>query len=299
MKQTIRSLLSCSAFIVTLAASSWAFAQDDESDGYENGAPGAPSEGAAAPGEESASQPNPAYLEQPAAADKWARWSQRYIDRPRTLPKGMIEVGGYLDLNRLSIDDGEGSSSTTITQLTGAASYGVSDQLEVRVTYGLTLDEFEAKGPFSVGAALGLKEGQLALAVAGDLVYNLLDEVGEIGVGARARYKVMPNLAIYTQRQLEVTVISDYELKPANLRLPVGVGFQLNDRLYLFGETQLAVLDLKDSETLALFADYIPLTAGAVFSLSPKLEVGGLLDTDLKNDAFDTMLIEAFARFYL
>lgn len=228
-----------------------------------------------------------------AADDKWARWSKRYIDRPRTLPAGMIEVGGYLDFARLG-----GDAAVTTTSLFGAAAYGVSDQLEVRASYGLALDEFEAKGPFSVGAAFGLMEGPLAVAVAGDFVYDLNSELGEIGIGARARYLFSPKLSLYSQRQLVVTVVSDQDLKPANLRLPLGVGFQLNDELYLFGETELAALNLKDSESLALFADYIPLTAGAVFSLSKKLEVGGLLYTDLKNDAFDTVLIEGFARAY-
>ena len=49
---------------------------------------------------------------------------------------------------------------------------------------------------------------------------------------------------------------------------------------------------------LALFADYIPFYAGGVFSLSKKLEVGGQLYTDLKNDAFDTMSIEVLGRAY-
>jgi hypothetical protein len=77
------------------------------------------------------------------------------------------------------------------------------------------------------------------------------------------------------------------------------ISYQLNDALYLFGETELAVLDLKDSETQALFADYIPLTAGAVFTLSNKLEVGGLFFTDLKTDAFDSVFFEVFGRIYL
>lgn len=292
MKHVMQWLVPAVSLSLVMAGGAVAFAQE-EAEGQGTSAAGEEGDGAA-------SQPNPAYLEVPPAADKWARWSQRYIDRPRTLPKGLIEAGGYLDFDRFATVDAQGdSSSTTTTRLFAAAAYGVSDQLEVRLSYGLALDEFEAKGPFSVGVGFGLKEGQLAVAVAGDFVYDLLGEVGEIGVGARARYKVKPNLAIYTQRQLVVTVVSDYDLKPANLRLPVGVGFQLSDQLYLFGETELAVLDLKDSESLTLFADYIPVTAGAVFSLSSKLEVGGLLYTDLKNDAFDTMLIEAFARVYL
>lgn len=292
MKQAIRWYVPAAfAAVAALWGSSPAAAQDQGSD--------APAESAESAEASPALDPQEAALEpvgqevEPAAADKWARWSARYIDRPRTLPRQLIEVGGYLDLARVG-----GDAAVTTVGLVGAAAYGVSDQLEVRASYGLTLDEFEAKGPLSVGAAFGLAEGALAIAVTGDLLYDLNTEVGEIGVGARARYLLSPNLALYSQRQLLVTVISDYDLKPANLILPIGVGFQLNAQLYLFGETELASLDLKDSETMALFADYIPLTAGAVFTLSKKFEVGGLLYTDLKNDAFDTLLIEGFARAY-
>lgn len=298
----IRNMMLCTALCALLGGAGSASAQQEEGPGAASGDevpladPAAPPPTAEPGGEEAAMLPPPA--EAAPASDKWARWSTRYIDRPRTLPRGLIEAGAYLDFDRYSFTAGGMTSSTTYTNLTGAVSYGVSDQLEVRATYTLTLDEFEAKGPFSIGAALGLLEGPLAVALAGDFVYDLNLEYGEIGVGARARYKVAPNLSIYSQSQLVITVISDAELKPANLRLPVGVGFQLNDQLYLYGETELAVLDLKDSQTLALFADYIPFYAGGVFSLSKKLEVGGQLYTDLKNDAFDTMSIEVLGRAY-
>ncbi len=243
----------------------------------------------------SAPSQSPATGAQPAGEAKWARWPQRFIDRPRTLPLGMIEAGAYLDFTRTSIDGGD---TTTTTGLFLAGGYGVSDQLEVRVSYGLTLDEFEAKGPLGLGVGFGLKEGQLAVAVAGDFTYDFLYETGDIAVGPRARFKLTPDLALYTQRQLVITVISD-GVQPASLHLPIGVGYQINPQLYVFGETELAQIDLKDSESLGIFADYIPLTAGGVFSLSKKLEVGGLIATDLKNDAFDSMLIELFGRVYL
>jgi hypothetical protein len=181
MKHVMKWLVPAVSFSLVMAGGAVAFAQE-EAEGQETSATG--EEGSDPAADQEASQPDPASLEAPAAADKWARWGQRYIDRPRTLPRGMIEAGGYLDFDRFAVVDAQGgSSSTTITRLFGAAGYGVSDQLELRVSYGLALDEFEAKGPFSVGAALGLKEGQLALAVAGDFVYDLLGEVGEIGVG--------------------------------------------------------------------------------------------------------------------
>lgn len=293
MKQMIRSLfLALPLAAATALASAPAAAQEEagEAAAEDEVAPEAAEVAPTSAPFDPSTQPPP-----PEAAEaKWERWSRRYIDRPRTLPRGVLEAGGYLDLDRYAAGD---TSTTTISAL-AAGGYGVTDQLEVRASYGLTLDEFEAKGPLSVGAAFGLREGSLAIAASGDFTYDLASEIGELGLGARVRYKLTPDLALYSYRQLVMTLVSDAG-KPANLRLPIGVGFQLNEALYLFGETELAVLDLKDSETLALFADYIPVTAGAVFTLSSKLEVGGLFYTDLKTDAFDSVFVEVFGRIYL
>jgi hypothetical protein len=245
--------------------------------------------------------PDPmAYPPAPTAADaKWARWGTRFIDRPRTLPRGMIEAGGYLNFDRASyVADGGAERTDTITRLYVAGGYGISDQLEARVSYGLALDPFEGKGPLSLGAALSLLEGPLAFAVAGDFNYDLGTEVGELGLGARVRYKILPQLSLYSFRQLQVTVIAD-GTQPANLRLPLGAGYQLTDKIYGFAETELASINLRDSATFVIFDDYVSLTAGGVFAISPRLEVGGLLNTDLKNDAFDTLFIELFGRIYL
>lgn len=292
MKQMNRSPLSALPFTAAALVALWstsASAQEEASEAAAEDEVAAEVAPTSAPFDPS-TQPLP-----PEAAEaKWERWSRRYIDRPRTLPKGVIEAGGYLNVDRYAAGD----ASVTTTGALVAGGYGVSDQLEVRASYGLTLDEFEAKGPLSVGAAFGLREGSLAIAVSGDFSYDLASEIGDLGIGARVRYKLTPDLALYSYRQLVMTLVSDGG-KPANLRLPIGVGFQLSEALYLFGETELAVLDLKDSETQALFADYIPLTVGGVFTLSRKLEVGGLFYTDLKTDPFDSVFVEVFGRIYL
>ncbi|MEZ4360962.1 MAG: hypothetical protein R3B48_12335 [Kofleriaceae bacterium] len=248
-------------------------------------------------GGDAAGDPAAPAVSAPEDAGKWSRWSQRFIDRPRTLPMGMIEAGGYLDINRTVVATTTGTTSDTALGLSVGGGYGVSDRLEVRGSYGLTLADFEAKGPLALGAGFGFAEGTLAIAGSADFVYDLGVELGEIGLGARVRYLLKPDLSLFTARQLAIGVIGD--VKPATLRLPIGVGYQVNDRLYAFGETELAVLNLKDSQSLALFADYVPITLGGVFALSSKLEVGGLLFTDLKNDPFDALFLEFFGRLYL
>lgn len=297
MKQMIRIAVLCAASAGGLGVAP-ALAQEEAT---EEATEDALAEEAAAPQEEPMpATPSAATAIPPAEEDfKWSYWNTRFIDRPRTLPKGMIEAGAYLDFERYTFaGDGGEESSDTITRLYIAGGYGLSKELELRVSYGLTLDEFEGKGPLSVGAGFTLKEGQLALAASGDFVYDLGTEVGEIGLGARARYLVNDDLAVYTARQLQFTVIAD-GTQPAYLRLPVGVAYQFTDKIYGFAETEIASLNLKDTETVVIFADYVPLTAGGVFALSKKLEVGGLLYTDAKNDPFDSMVIGLFGRAYL
>jgi hypothetical protein len=300
MTSSPRSILSSAVAVAALLAAAPAWAEqvvpppDDQAD--PNDAPPT-SDPTYDPTYDPSASPaaSPAAAARPAEEAKWGRWPQRFIDRPRTLPRGMIEAGGYLDFNRAGVADAD---PVTSTGLFLAGGYGVSDQLELRVSYGFTIDPSEPKGPLGLAVGFGLKEGQLAVAAAADFTYDLLYETADLAVGPRVRYKLTPDLALYSSRHLVITVISD-GAQPASLHLPIGVGYQLNKQLYAFAETEIAQIDLKDSVSLLIFDDYIPFTAGGVFALSKKLELGGLISTDLKNDPFDTMLIELFGRVYL
>ncbi|MBK7538750.1 MAG: hypothetical protein IPI49_25965 [Myxococcales bacterium] len=238
-------------------------------------------------------QPAPAVAEERAVGS----WGTRFIDRPRTLPQGMIEAGGYLDYSRYTETTTTGEVTVSSTALTAAAGYGVTSEFELRASYGVSLDPSRGKGPFAVGAGFGFSEGSLAIAADGDFSYDLQSETGGIGLGARVRYKITPALGLYTRRQLVMNLIGDGQ-KPAELHLPLGAGYQVNDQLYAFAETELAQLNLRHSTTLAIFADYLPLTVGAVYVVSPKLEFGGTLYTDLRNSAFDALSIGGFGRAY-
>ena len=226
------------------------------------------------------------------------RWGTRFLDRPRTLPAGMFELGGYLDYARYPVTSATGTSLEASTTASAVVGYGLTDQLELRTSYTASLDPANREGPFSIAAALSFSEGDLAIAVGGDFTYDLVSEVGGIGVGARVRYKVTRDLGLYTQRQLVMAVIGD-GAKAAELHLPLGAGYQVNDHLYLFAETELAQRNLQHSESLTLLVDYLPLTLGAVFARSSRLEFGGTLYTDLENSALDALELGAFARAYL
>jgi hypothetical protein len=288
MKQTqwlVRGLAMFAAF-----GSSLALAQDVPADGASQD----PSSESEATGQE-ASAPDPSF--QPAqvppivtAEGKWATWSLRVIDRPRTLPMGMIEAGGYFDIVKQVSTVGTVTTSTTALGLTAGGGYGVSDKLEVRASYTFSIDPSDAKGPLAIGAGFGFAEGTLAIAGTADFTYDLASKSGGIGVGASVRYKLMPELALYTSRQLVMTLIAESNAsKPSDLRLPIGVAYQFSGGLYAFGETELASINL---------VDYIPVLVGGQLALSPKLEAGAFVTTDLKNSAFDALQMQIFGRAY-
>lgn len=225
-------------------------------------------------------------------------WGTRYLDRPRTLPGGKVEGGVYLDYARFEETDAMGTQVASATLLSVAAGVGITDHLELRAAYELGLDPSSSEGPLSIAAAVGLSEGALAIAVQGDFTYDVPSETGGIGVGARLRVMVRPDLGLYTQRQLVMSVLGQDPL-PAELHFPLGAGYQVNEQLYLFAETELGQLDLQHSQSLAPLADYLPLAAGLVFAVSPRLELGGALSTDLVNAPADSLAVGAFSRGYL
>ena len=84
--------------------------------------------------------------------------------RPLTLNAGMLRLQGDLGILRISFTEpitGTTSSSTGVG-LTIGAGYGVSDQIEVGGSYGLSLKDFEAKGPLTLYGAYR-RDGRPAL----------------------------------------------------------------------------------------------------------------------------------------
>lgn len=107
-------------------------------------------------------------------------WPQAIIDRPLTLPSGVWAVGTDLDSSK---------SFDTIGDAL-VLGYGITDELEVGLSYGFSLRDFEAKGDVALDAGYALyREGKFELIGRGALGYSIAGEdLLPIGLGIQGQY---------------------------------------------------------------------------------------------------------------
>ena len=298
-----RSALATVFACMLLAPVGQAFAQDEEESGEEEAAAseeGAAEEGAAEEGD-AASTEEAASEEAPAAGGRWPRAN---IARPLTLPKGLINAGAAITAN----------NDFSVLGLGLNGGYGVSDDLEVRLTYGLTLKDFEAKGPLGIEAGYKVLRGSMGgkLEVIGRVGtgYNLLAEgLSPLYAGAQAQYNVSDKLAVFTPgRQLNISLEeatigvppATATVRPIFLSLPVGAGYQATPELWAQVDTNIANIEIADYTTGFIFADFIPLNLSVIYNLKPALDITASIGfTDLKNNAGDNLNFSIGARYYI
>lgn len=249
-------------------------------------------------------------------------WPQEVVGRPLTLDAGASEGHVVVSVDALrftSTTDGKTSYSTDEGLALGGT-IGVTNRLDVGVDYQLTLSEFEAKGPFSVRLRYRIIHcGPLDVAVAASMTYDLLGSNGDFFVGADARYRLLPELAIGTSTtgvlmpaipglspmagQLQIgftrntTATGESVPEPITLDLPVYAAFTPTPAFQLFLGTNLGQINLSNSANAFLFSKLIPVTAGLFYSPRHTVDLGAAIWDDLEHagNAFDIL---AFARFY-
>jgi hypothetical protein len=180
------------------------------------------------------------------------------------------------------------------------ARYGVTDKIDAGAGYSYSLKSFEIKGDLAVTAGYlaltGSAGGKLDLAARVNVGYNVLaSKLDPIGLGADVRYKISDKMAVFSSNQLQIGIASkEVVTGPVTvkitdgkyLQLPVGFAFGVNDKLTVHASTNLAVIKIADSATGFIFADFIPLTVGGMYMVSPKISAGAsVVFADLKADA--------------
>ena len=81
--------------------------------------------------------------------------------------------------------------------------------------------------------------------------------------------------------------------------MKVGVGFQATPQIYAFASTTLAGFALSGGgSSVYIFSDFIPISVGAFYSASDKLDLGAEFSDDLKN-AGDFYSIAFTARYWV
>jgi len=257
-------------------------------------------EGEATPPPEDASgggmSPAPSVMEGVAGSE----WAMEIIKRPLTLKKGMIAARGdlgILKLTTVSMTTPPVTASATAVQLVVGAGYGISDKLEAGVSYGISLKEFEAKGPLRLYGLFSIKDSpKMRVAAGAGFGYNLASEKLGIDAGLAFQYHLNDKMMVYMppshlQIGLDPTAVS--------INLPVGFAFQATPNIFAYAQTNLFNIGIEPSGSSFIFADNIPLTVGAWYSPSNKMDIGASIGAFDLPDIADLFVFTISARLYL
>ena len=239
-------------------------------------------------------------------------WPPSAIDRPYLRGKGSITAGADFSLVRISITDPMSGISVdaTLDAFTLNGTYGITDQISAgalySISFGLGDGDFEVVGPLTLwGGYQILHKSNLSVAATAAYSVNLdnTDDM-DIVAGLGAKYLLTPKMSLFTGapfgpgpvgNHLNISLADD---GPITFDVPVGFGFQATPQLYAFATTQLATLSISNSDSAFIFADYIPLGLGALFSVNKNIDVAGNFTFgDLKNGV-DVFAFTIGARWY-
>ena len=196
------------------------------------------------------------------------------VDRPLVLPKGAFEA-------RVAI--GADKSFDFVTMGVGAG-YGVMPKLEAGVMYAFAVKEFEIKGGLDVYANYSvMKNEKMELTAGASFGYNLLAEgLNPADIGATVKYLVMPKLAVQSFTHLNIFLEGD--VKPITLIVPLTLYYQVTPQIAAQFDTAIAQIEVADSATGFIGADFMPVDLTAWYSLDNKIDVGAGFGMDLKAD---------------
>lgn len=296
MKRVSKLLAGSAALSVALMGTALAQPADGES-----------GEVSSDPATDPSTDPNAGGAADPAVegAATTGGYPQAIIDRPATLNAGMLRIGGELSLFKtFSLAAGETDSSLGVA-LGVSADYGISDKLEIGAGYALALEEFEEKGPLRIGAGYRVVDGQMKGAITADFTYNLASEIGSLGAGLAFQYNIGPKMALFTPgNQLNVQLFSDTpdgveSVNPIYLSLPVGFMYQVDPSLHLYASTSIGQIEISDSDTGFIFADFIPLTVGAFYTTPSLIDIGASLSSGDLEAADDNFVVALTARLHM
>jgi hypothetical protein len=234
----------------------------------------------------------------PGAPEPESRYPRAVIARPLTLPEGLAVLGA------------DASANHDFSAMGGApiAGYGITDNLEIQVPYAFATRDFEIKGAVAgdVGYKLlrGAAGGKLEAIARVRAGYDLLGSAATpLMVGVHVQYNLTDTLAVISgtpgSQQLRISLADNAaKARPIDLSLPIGVGYQATDQLYLQLDTRLVQLDLSDSANVWFGADATPLALTVVYNVLPALDVQGVVATDLSNTPGDALTFLVGARYY-
>jgi len=226
------------------------------------------------------------------------RFPRSVVARPLTLPEGLAMLGA----------DALANHDFTTMAATPLAGYGITDELEVQVPYTFATRELEARGNVGLDVGYALVRGALggkleAIARVRGGYDTLATEPTPLLVGVHVQYNVTPEIAVISgvpgTQQLRISLADDATMaRPIDISLPLGIGVQPTEQLYLQLDTKLAQIKLSESENALLGADTTPVSLTAVYNVIDALDVQAAIGTDLTNSPGDSLSFLVGARYY-
>ncbi|HEY4175799.1 MAG TPA: hypothetical protein VGM90_03160 [Kofleriaceae bacterium] len=236
-------------------------------------------------------------------------WPREIINRPLTLPKGLLQVGGDLLTSTKHFFD-----PAVIRVLAG---YGITDDFEIN--FGAYQFSSKDAGKGNIGLNAGYKllrgaaGGKLEVIARVDAGYSLGENakgdhyLTPLGIGAHVQYNATPKIAIISgvpgASQLQIGLDT---VHPITFGIPIGVGFQATPELFLEVDTKLANLVISDDSTgeksTFIFSDTTPLSLTATYNAMPALDIYGAIAFDATPPAGgvgDTLVVGAGVRYYI
>lgn len=276
MKHLSKILLTTLS-LATLAAP--ALAQDAaEGEAPAEGEAAAPAEGEAAPAEAAPAEEAPAAAGQGIGPFTKESYPSALIDRPLTLPAGMIEVRPSLQYLNLTITDplSGASASFSATGLGVGVGYGITDKIEAGLSTGLGIDPdvewSESIGLYGAFSAIDTAKMDIAPSVSTELDFaDGADVLSAISIGAGFRYLVSDKLFVRAGNNLLNLVIAP----DAGLQLNVngGIGFQATPELAIAADLNMISLKVfGDAVGDSTFFDPFGLTLTGLYAISNKLD---------------------------
>lgn len=246
-------------------------------------------------------------------------WPRSLDERPYIVGKGKIAAYGQYQIQRTAFVDSmtmvESSINADAFGVGGA--YGVTDKINAGAQYGFQPGLINTRGNEMRGALAFfgeyeiLRQAKLNITASADfdvdfcgtvdLMNNCTTSAG-IHAGLGARYGVAPKMAVFTGQPYGPGPVGQHLSisfdGPIDFALPVGFMYQATTELNVQAMTNLLNLGISDSTTTIIFRDAIPLTVGALYSVTPAIDVVGMFGLDDLKAGFDKLSFVVGARWY-
>jgi len=236
-----------------------------------------------------------------------AAYADERPDGTVTLPEGGIGLAATVNTAVRNVPH------TRSESLSLAGAFGITDDITVGLSYAFELhdplgwfpDNGRWKGPLLAHGELKLLAGpRVFVTVGADIVHHFENSTDRaIHLGAAASLRLSPMISLFTGelvpngpagQQLAIQLAAD---APITLAFPAGVVVRPEVPLYAYVETTLAQLAIAHASSALIFADFIPVEAGAFYRARTDLDIGATFQDDLEH-AGDAYTVGITARYY-